>query len=246
VSSPWFNLASDIIRAAIRVTPVADLRVRAQLSQPNPGMTYQDWLRVLEGLLEDGIVATKDGMLCQGRIAPGSSLERRLLNGSSEDWDIVRILDPLDRYGRKFDAQHREELGRLGELAVMHELLQELPVAEHHRVRHTSLFNDSAGFDIEAPLLEDTRRRVFLEVKTSSRSGKDFNFFLSRNECSVGLRSESWYLVFVRIMSGQPSILGHTRMEPIVAFLPIDPQDRGRWESVRISAQTEVLKPGLP
>lgn len=246
MSSPWFDLASDIIRAAIRATPVADLRVRAQLSHPLPGKTYQDWIRVLDGLLEDGIVKIKDGLLCQGQVAPGSSFERRLLNGSSEDWDLVQILDPLDRYGRKFDGQHREELGRNGELAVMHALLKELPAAEHHRLRHTSLFNDAAGFDIEALSLEDTRRRVFLEVKTSSRSGNDFNFFLSRNECSVGLRSESWYLVFVRILNGQPSILGHTRMEPIAAFLPTDPQDRGRWESVRISAQTEVFKPGLP
>lgn len=246
MNSPWFELAVDLVRAAARITPIADLKIRAQLTSPSLGKTYQDWLRVLDGLLEDGLVRIENGNLRRGVVVPGSTFEARLLAGDAEGWALVHHLDPQNKFARKFDSSHRAQLGAIGELAVIDEIHHELPPEVHYRVRHTSLINDSAGFDIESPSILETQRRVFLEVKTTCRTGPDFGIFLSRNECDVGLRNENWYLVLVQISNGEPSIAGHGSIALVSPFLPTDPAERGRWESVFVSIDRNQLLPGLP
>ena len=72
-------------------------------------------------------------------------------------------------------------------------------------------------------------------------------FFLSRNEATVGQRDPAWSLVAVRREpDGGLEIIGWCRAVSLLALLPRDLLIQGRWASVRLSVPTSEFLPGLP
>lgn len=231
---------------AIRQRPVADCKIQAKLATPSPGKTYQDWLRVFESLRADGFIRIEDGRLERGSLRDNLPLETKLLSGDSDSWALLEILDSKNRFIRKFDAKHLVELGKKGEDAVLSELFASLPKHLHTRIRHTSLTDDSAGYDILGLSLADPNRQVFLEVKASCRGGQTFSFYLSRNEATVGKRNPNWSIILVKIIDNVSEILGRVKFDVIEQLLPIDTSPNARWESAHISLDPRMIIPGLP
>jgi len=128
-------------------------------------------------------------------------------------------------------------------MTVMTELHTKLHESVHHRIQHISLIDDSAGFDIRSPLTLDPTNNVLLEVKTTSRPGQNFSFYISRNEARVASLNENWRLIGVVKKPSGLSILGALSFMQISSFLPVDKSENGRWESAKITMpRSEFLK----
>jgi len=152
--------------------------------------------------------------------------------------------------GRTLDAAELVERGRQGEEHVVEQCRRHLNDRSRPDlagdVHQVSLRSDQLGYDVTSP--DTAGRRHRLEVKTTSSAlGGRVEFFLSRNEASVGERDPLWSLVAVRRdPDGHLEVIGWC---PAVTLLPLMPRDltpQGRWTSVRLSVSTTNLQPGLP
>jgi hypothetical protein len=152
--------------------------------------------------------------------------------------------------GRTLDAAELADLGRQGEEHVVEECKRHLHArgrpdlaADVHQV---SLRSDQLGYDVTSPDTAGRRHRLEVKTTSSALAGR-VEFFLSRNEASVGERDPMWSLVAVRRdLDGSLEVIGWC---PAVTLLPLMPRDlspQGRWTSVRISVAMTDLQPGLP
>ena len=147
----------------------------------------------------------------------------------------------------KFDHMALEAIGMVAEELVENAcrtLLGELGCHDAaRRVRRVSLISDAVGYDIETPNASGMTCR--LEVKCYS--GRWPKFYITRNEFQVGQVLPRWYLVLCRMKRDAcPTIVGWTRIDPIVSRMPTDVDRSARWQSVRVQLNESALRPGLP
>ena len=156
----------------------------------------------------------------------------------------------LVNLGRTIDAQLLIEYGARGEQFVVKACRDYLVGMSRpdlaSDVHQVSLRSDQLGYDVTSPDIQGHRHR--LEVKTTSAASGGFvEFFLSRNEATVGERDPLWSLVVVRRERDDSlEILGWCRAVSLLPFLPKDLSTRGRWASVRLSVPVDEFAPGLP
>lgn len=165
--------------------------------------------------------------------------------------DAARREALLLTLGRTLDAALLAEYGSCGEEHVLEACRrylaedQERPdlAAQVHRV---SLRSDQLGYDITSPDVSGHRHRI--EVKTTGTSAVGrVEFFLSRNEATVGERDPAWTLVAVRRdPDATLQIIGWCRALTLLPLLPKDLSSQGRWTTVRLSIPTTDFTPGLP
>ena len=139
-----------------------------------------------------------------------------------------------------------EEIGLAGEKAVMNFLQESLPQEVQNRLDHVSLYDDSAGFDIQTPSLKNNSNTLLLEVKTSSRPGSSFNFFISQNEARIASLNDNWLLVGVFKKDNAYNILGTLSYDQFSSYLPVNIHPNGRWESSKITIPVNVFLNELP
>lgn len=150
---------------------------------------------------------------------------------------------------RRHDAELLGAVGELGEKCVVAECQQEL---EAHgqgdlaaQVQQVSLISDQLGYDVTAPKLDSSTRR--LEVKTTRSTGSSIRFFLSRNEARVGLSDPAWALVFCQVdRDDHAAVVGWSPASQVEPMLPTDNSDNGRWTSVELRVDVDDLNAGLP
>ena len=163
--------------------------------------------------------------------------------------DAARREALLLTLGRTLDTARLAEIGAAGEEHVAAACRQHLLdrgrpdlAAAVHRVSQRS---DQLGYDVTSPDTAGHRHR--LEVKTTGSAAGRVEFFLSRNEATVGRHDTSWALVAVRRdRDDSLHLVGWCRALTLVPLLPHDISPDGRWTSVRISLPVEAFVPGLP
>lgn len=164
--------------------------------------------------------------------------------------DAARRESLLLALGRALDLDELEDQGARGEDFVVDMCRQHLTqrdrpdlAASVHRV---SLRSDQLGYDITSP--DTTGHRHRIEVKTTrSASAGRVEFFLSRNEATVGQRDPAWSLVAVRCNRDDSlELIGWCSALRLVPLQPRDISVQGRWTNVRLSVDTTDLTPGLP
>ena len=240
-SAEWVEMATDVIRASRKHWSTDDYLRFSKISNPLPGRGYLDRMKVLNWLIDDGVIYLKDRQIYFSSLDNVDWVSNGLITGSKTVWDFVETAEPNGNFSQKFDGDRLKAIGRLGEQAVMDFLYECLPVDQHHRILQVSQTNDAAGYDIFSPSLRNLSENLLLEVKTTVRPGSDFDFYLSRNENRVGTRNPNWYLIFVRITDSIPSILGHVKASCFQSWLPTEQDDRSSWETVKITmAATEL------
>lgn len=149
----------------------------------------------------------------------------------------------------KVETRERELLGGEGEEAVAaacRAQLAELGAGElAAAVRRVSLVSDELGYDVVAPGIGGSVRR--LEVKSTRSSGATVRLFVTRNEIAVGLVDPDWFLVVVRRgKGGEWTVLGHAVAASLQSLLPVDCDTRGRWQTAALVLAIGDLEPGLP
>lgn len=164
--------------------------------------------------------------------------------------DATRREALLMNVGRTLDAAQLAERGAQGEEFVV-ELCRKY-LCERDRpdlsaaVSRVSLRSDELGYDVTSP--DTTGHRHRIEVKTtSSASMGRVEFFLSRNEATVGERDPGWSLVAVRRnRDNSLELIGWCSSVSLLSHLPRDVSNQGRWASVRLSVAMIDFQPGLP
>lgn len=159
---------------------------------------------------------------------------------------------------RKVDRQALEAFGAEGEEAVLQACRKHLAGLPHliDEIAHVSLVDDSLGYDITSPDRAGRRHRI--EVKATSALPGWAEFFLSRNEVSVGRRDPGWSLVVTRrepeprASSLVMRVMGWLRFSDIADLLPRDQEpapgqsSRCRWASCRVTLPDSRLRLGMP
>lgn len=164
--------------------------------------------------------------------------------------DAARREALLMSVGRTLDAAQLAEQGAAGEEFVVELCRKHL--SERDRpdlaaaVSRVSLRSDELGYDVTSP--DTTGHRHRMEVKTtSSASAGRVEFFLSRNEATVGVRDPGWSLVAVRRNRDDTlELIGWCSSVSLVPHFPRDVSNQGRWSSVRLSIAITDFRPGLP
>jgi len=249
LSNTWEELALEAFQAAAGKTSVREFKKQCELTPPSPGKTFYDRERVAEDLIQSGIIEIDDGILRVSKAATKNLppwLIEGLEIGRASSWEMLDYLNPSEETLRKIDQQLLHKIGLEGELAVMKLMLDGLPPVTHNRLRHVSLTDDSAGFDIFSPSLKNSDNTVLLEVKTTSRQGKNFSFFLSRNESRIASHNKNWYLVGMLRAPDGYKLMGFLSYDQFSQFLPVDVSPSGAWESAKIIIPSNIFLNGLP
>lgn len=192
-------------------------------------------------LAELGILHMGDGRSVKG--SPRLTVLAKL-----QDSEAVAYLRRL--LARRIDEDVRAAVGFAGEVAVVTACRAELRGFDRpdlaEAVQQVSLLDDSLGYDIRAPRIDDDMR--LLEVKTSaSPLSSLFEFFLTRNEYEVGRhRADSWSLVACSRdeSANDTQILGWCRVDALRPYLPDD--RNGRWTEARVRVPRTIFFEGIP
>lgn len=246
VSPQWLAIVRDVVGAAVEGLSIQEFNRRSILQPHGVNASHLDRVRVLEQLIEDQLIAIDDRFLTLGSIDGIGWLMEGLQAGDSLVWEIAQLIDVQERVVRKFDNERLLEIGLIGEEFVISELQRILPENHARRIRHVSIGDDTAGYDIVAPSVNRVEQMSLLEVKTTVRPGKDFVCYLSRNEFRVGSNNSNWSLVCVRLVDNSPVLVGHIALQLIRDAFPIDQEHLIRWETCRVQIPLTMLQPGLP
>jgi len=243
---PRVDLIADLLEVVGSGIQVNDLRKHCRLAPVAAGKTQFDRQRLLEELVENGVLIVRDRRVFSNRGALGRLLSSSLANGDTAAWQLFEGDGGSKSVEAKFPSELLAQLGLEGELAVISELKRQLSLDLHDQIDHVSLRDDSAGFDIRSPLTTMSSGFSALEVKTSSRPGEDFRFYISRNETLSASSIRNWFLVGVVRSQGVSSLIGHLRYESFAAYLPKDSHSNSRWESASVSVPKRLFEQGLP
>lgn len=245
----WQEMALEVFSAARSRTSVSDYKKHCQLAPVQAGKSYYDRQRVAEELILQGLIEVDSGNL-RLRDSILKNIPEWLMNGLSTGfpvaWEIINEIDPSNKISNKIDLDLLSEIGQNGELEVLKQLMINLPSSVVNRIKHVSLTDDSAGFDIFAPSVLNSDETLLLEVKTSSKPGNLFNFFISRNEVKIASKNMNWRLVAVRRGPEGYFILGNIFFDQFSQHLPTNISDLGAWETAKISIPLDHFSKSLP
>ena len=223
------DLAAELLAVVGSGIQVNDLKTHCRIAPITAGKTQFDRQRVLEDLMEVGVLVVKDTRVFTNGNALIRFLSSQLADGDRIAWELAVAGGELEATEAKFPRELLEQIGLEGELTVIEELKRQLASDLHDQIDHISLFDDTVGFDIRAPLTSMSSGFSCLEVKTSSRPGEDFRFFISRNETRAAATIRNWFLVGVVRLNGVASVIGHLRYHNFAAYLPSDVHSNSRW-----------------
>lgn len=240
------ELILEVLKAASDRISIKDFDIQCQLAPAKFGKSYYDRLRVAERLIEEGLIENADNRLRIVAQDIPDWLKNGLQSGSEISWKIFDAIDSTGKIQGKIDHALLEAIGLDGEKEVVRQLHTALTIEDGRRVKHIALTDDTAGFDIFAPSISDTARTNLLEVKTSSRPGNEFRFFISRNEVRVAGQNENWYLIAVLRNPLGYRVLGYLTYARFADTVPVNVSPVSRWESASVRIPVDMLIPGLP
>lgn len=244
--NPREELILEVLKATSDRISIQDFDIQCQLAPASSGKSYYDRLRVAEKLIDDGLIEKTDGHLrIVAKVAP-TWLKEGLLSGSAISWEILAAIDAKGKIQGKIDQELLATIGLGGEKEVINQLKKTLPPQLTSRIKHISLTDDSAGFDIASPSTIQNDFGCLLEVKTSSRPGRDFRFIISRNEARIASLNENWRLVAVLKYSEGYRIIGHLTYAHFSSILPADSSPYAKWDSASVTVPVDLIVPGLP
>jgi hypothetical protein len=242
----WDELSLEILTAARAGMAVKDFEIQCRLKPIANGKSYFDRIRVAESLIQDKLIIVDDGYLKLSKNHIPDSLFETLATGSEIAWKILDCIDPPRKFIQKLDQDLLRKIGLDGELAVLKELQIQLTEQDFAKVRHVSLVDDSAGFDVQAPSVKNTENPLLLEIKTSVRPGDLFTFYISKNEARVARQNNNWFLIGVESSSSGFKVLGNLLFNSFSDFLPLNQSDNGEWETAKIVISKRSFMNGLP
>jgi hypothetical protein len=242
----WDELSLEVIFAAKSGIAVKDFEIQCRLAPTANGKSYFDRFRVAEALISDKMICIENGYLKLANNFIPESLVDNLVTGSEVAWKILDCIDPPKKYLQKIDQDLLKKIGLNGELAVIEEIRNHLDIQDFPKVRHISLVDDSAGFDIQTPSIKNIEETLLLEVKTSVRPGDLFTFYISKNEARVARQNNNWLLVGVESFADGFRVFGNLMFNTFSDLLPLNQSRSCEWETAKIVISKKLFFNGLP
>jgi len=233
----------EVIKAAKVKKHFEDFKTEGRLSR-DIRSGYQARMNAFLDLSAQGFVKLESGFMTLGILSPAPWLIKSLLNGEIESWELCDAY-PAKSCKFKPDLLNLETIGREGEDFVIKWLKLNLREELHSDIVQTSLFDDRAGYDVISPSAK-LQHRILLEIKTTSRPGDDFTFYLSRNEWNTALRNPNWYLVLVKKVKGECALFGYLDNESLVNYYPCDRHHDFQWTNVVGKLGLDDVYSGFP
>lgn len=221
----------------------ADFQTLAGLNRKF-GFGVEDHNRALAFMLSQGIVKEEGGRYFRGALELYPWIAQGIYSGDPHLADLSML--PGFTGQKKFQNDLATEIGLKGELFVMSLLKEMVDPDQVNRIDHVSLYDDAAGYDIRTPSVTGAWEEVLLEVKTTTRGEGREAFFLTRNEMKVAETEPNWYLIFVKLTSSGPKLLGHLVARELEPLLPKDQTEGLVWSEVTGRIPTDELRLGLP
>jgi hypothetical protein len=241
----WLPLALVALTFAKEKKSKGDYEAFCQRQPRSRKGSLTDRLKICAHLIEvNHIVLVGEVMT----LSPNPSfqwLDSQLINGDEAAWDFLKELGFKDKIGRKYNDANKKKIGEKGEQFVLQQLYSFFPENKHHEIIHTSLADDSAGYDIECPDFEMGNGKFFLEVKTTSLPGQDFTFYISRNEYEVALtKPNEWMIILIKLVNGEPKFFGKLKYDFIDTQYPKeDTSSSVSWESLKVKVFEDSVEP---
>lgn len=169
--------------------------------------------------------------------------------------NIEDVLQPETRehlllqLARRFNDKEHSIVGALAEKYVVQRCVEDLRIAGKpnlaNSVRRVSQVSDQLGYDITAPRLDSSTRR--LEVKGTRVGSALVRFHLSRNEAERACADPDWSLVVCRVTRKDfVDLVGWLSGSNIEPLLPRDLHPHSQWQSVRLEISEDLFVTGLP
>lgn len=120
-----------------------------------------------------------------------------MINGDFESFDDEEIRNPT-KGKTDYDAQNKatKQLGERGEYVVMQYETQKLKKrGVRKKPKQVSIEDDSLGYDIIS--YDSAGKEIYIEVKATNLSPKNFHFYFTRNELDVARRFLESYHVYI-------------------------------------------------
>jgi len=242
----WNELSFEVVSAARSEITVQDFQLQCRLAPIENGKSFFDLIRVAENLIKTNVIFVDEGYLKLSNKVIPSSLISELKIGSIQAWKILDCISPPANLLQKINLDLLSRIGLEGELSVIDELKKNLSGIDPKRIKHISLIDDSAGFDILTPSLKNVENNLLLEVKTSIRPGNIFTFYISRNEARVARQNDNWVLIGVESTPLGFTIIGNLSFNMFSEYLPINMSENGQWESAKIHIPKDYFVKGIP
>lgn len=208
--------------------------------------SYDDRMRVMELLISEGIVKLENRLLRMGNLSNIGKISSALQSGNKWAWKFLKN-SHLEQIEEKiFDYNQLKAIGDRGERFIVELLQSKLPKPVHKNIEQVSLRDDSLGFDIICPSLTDYEKLVCLEVKTTTRPDRDFNFFITRREYEVSQKRDQWRLVLVRISNDEPVLVGHVSRHVLCDRVPKNADENVSWATLKVKCKDEWIEESLP
>jgi len=236
-------MAIEVIHFAERKSSLVDFKNFALIAKSDVGKSYYDRMRVAEFLIENQIIALVDDKFERTTKSIPEWLKPELDDGNFLAWELLDAMGLDESKVLKFEAELFSQIGLEGELFFIEYLRSRISPDRQELVKHISLTDDSKGFDIAAPSLQSAQFFDFWEVKTSTRPGSSFRFFISRNEYEASQRLKEWKLVAIQSLKSGPKVVGFLTGENLELLIPHDMDPRSRWHSVSINLTLDFFTP---
>lgn len=232
------------VRAAVRGDYFEDFKTSARLST-EAGAGFEAIMTALHQLFDEGTIKVSDRRMALSSESPPTWFSSLIDHGDPLAWEISSL---SNLWKPDYSAQQEQlsRIGFIGEEFVLGELERFLPIEVHSRIRHVSIYNDAAGYDLTTPSIANNSEQLHVEVKTSSKPGGSIEFFLTRNEFERALIVTNWRLVLVRINPKGLTVAGHLHLDHLQPALPVDTSKNSMWTVARCTVKSSDLIPGLP
>lgn len=238
ISPPLIQEAMDLLRLGKNGYEL-DSYIQSSILRPvETGFTHFDRMRVYENLLVEGALYVNDGKFWTVSGSIPDWIFEALAGGFYDPEAIAEQVAETPEHRKKFDSELLARIGLKGEEVFVKKLADLLP--ERAVINHVSLLDDSLGYDVKVDL--DDREPMYFEVKTTVRTTKKFNFYLSKNEFEVAKKlGKNWKFAFVNLHDGQAQVLGQAFMHQFSGMLPEDKSSKFSWASVSCSVGYEEI-----
>jgi hypothetical protein len=235
ITQLWKEMAVEALIAARRRSTVKEFKNYCNMITPEVGKSFYDRIRVAEFLIEQETISIHDGRLGINLHSNHSWLENEIFNGSENAWAIAQAIDSSGELGRKFDNKLQLQIGLEGEFAFINFLENFLPDNLRSSIKHTSLTDDTAGYDVSCCSSLDNEYRDLFEVKTSTTIDVTFNFFITRNELKVAERNSNWRIAAMRKVNSSYEFIGLLGLSQFSSYLPRDIHTASKWTAASVS-----------
>lgn len=204
---------------------------------------YHDRIRILEHLIHVKQILIIDNKMSLNPNTNFEWLGEDLHSGNQFAWEFAKILGFKEKIGKKFNDENKKKIGLKGEMYVIDKLKENFSKNIHNEIKHISLIDDTAGYDIETPSIMKAGYKSYLEVKTSSIPGDDFVFYISRNEFEISQKKiKNWFIILIKIVNNKAEFFGKLNTDFIKSYIPKEPvNDIVKWESLKLTINYDLV-----